>query len=122
MTDAHTVTDWVDAYRAAWETNAPDNIRALFTDDAHYLHEPDDEPEIGHNAIIAGWLESRDEPGTTTWRWELIGLDGDRAFVRGFTDYLDTGKLYSNLWVIDFAPDGRVSSFTEWWVKRPGSA
>jgi hypothetical protein len=47
-------------------------------------------------------------------------MDGDRAFVRGFTRYVapddpDPGP-FANLWVIDLAPDGRASRFVEWWM------
>ena len=56
--------DWVAGYIAAWESNDPAQIGALFTDDAVYLTSPDAEPRRGRDAIVAGWLEDLDEPGT----------------------------------------------------------
>jgi hypothetical protein len=44
--------------------------------------------------------------------------------VEGWTDY-DRGEgapwaeAFANIFVIDFAPDGRARSFREWWVQRP---
>ena len=37
MADA--ITNWIDLYRRAWESNEPDDIRALFTEDAEATEE-----------------------------------------------------------------------------------
>ena len=115
---------WVEAYENAWKTNEPDDIRALFTEDAVYFTQPWGEPWAGADAIVAGWLEARDEPGTYEFEWEIAGVDGDRVFVQGRTDYaasdeLPDGRVYSNLWVIDLDDDGRARAFTEWYMKQP---
>lgn len=120
MTDHETVAAWVTGYRQAWDSNTDDDIRALFTDDGEYLGGPSDTPIAGPDAIVASWISQADRPGDTTFEWRVIGIDGDTAFVQGTVDYVD-GKLYDNLWVIRFADDGRARSFTEWWMKRPGS-
>jgi len=120
MTDTATVSNWVAAYRTAWGSNADADIRALFTDDADYLFGPSDEPVHGGDAIVATWLSRAEAPDDTTFSWNVVGIDGDLAFVQGKVDYTD-GQLFDNLWVIRFAGDGRATSFTEWWMKRPGS-
>jgi hypothetical protein len=120
MIDTATITDWVTAYRKAWGTNADDDIRALFTDDGVYLGGPSDAPITGIDAIVASWLSQAEKPDDTTFEWHVAGVDGDTGFVEGRVDYID-GRLYDNLWVIRFAEDGRARSFTEWWMKRPGS-
>ena len=118
-TDTRTVTDWVDGYRRAWESNDPRDIGALFTDDATYRDHPSQvDAPAGRDAIVASWLASKDEPGDTTFAYEVAGLSGDRAFVQAVTDYVKAGDVYDNLWVIDFAPDGRANAFTEWYMKR----
>ncbi|WP_347976611.1 nuclear transport factor 2 family protein [Microbacterium sp. ProA8] len=114
---------WVEAYENAWKTNEPDDIRALFTDDAAYYTQPWGEPWAGADAIVAGWLEARDESGTYEFEWEIAGVDGDRVFVDGRTDYapndeLPDGRRYRNLWVIDLDEDGRARSFTEWYMTQ----
>jgi limonene-1,2-epoxide hydrolase len=120
MTDIATVSAWVTAYRTAWQSNLDADIRALFTDDGDYRFTPSDEPVHGIDAIVATWLSRADAADDTTFSWQVIGIDGDLAFVQGRVDYTD-GQLYDNLWVIRFAADGRATSFTEWWMKRPGS-
>jgi ketosteroid isomerase-like protein len=117
QTMTKTVETWVANYRAAWESNDPVQIRALFTDDAVYARVPHD-PKAwrGVDAIVEGWLSIQDEPGSTTFEWELLGVAGDLAFVQGASVY--SRVTYDNLWVLRLAPDGRVSEFTEWYMAR----
>jgi|SRR5690554_2650707 len=111
-----TVARWVESYRRAWESNEPDDIRALFTDDAQYFTEPWEEPWRGHDQIVDGWLEARDEPGDTTFEWEVVAVDDNTAVVRAITDYIAESTYY-NVWVIHFGADDRADSFAEWWMK-----
>jgi hypothetical protein len=115
------VDRWVEGYVRAWETNDPEDIDALFTDDARYYTAPWRKPWSGRDGIVEGWLERKDEQGQWSFRWEVIGIDGDLAFVRGWTDYPHEGETYDNLGVIRVAADGRCSEFTEWWMERNGS-
>ncbi|HEV7184466.1 MAG TPA: nuclear transport factor 2 family protein [Leifsonia sp.] len=117
MSDA--ITNWIDLYRRAWETNDPDDIRALFTEDASYRTEPFAEPWDGHLEIVEGWLDAQDDPGAAAFEWRLAGREGPLHFVEGLTEYRD-GPTYSNLWVIRLAPDGRAEEFTEWWMEQDG--
>ncbi|NNC11781.1 nuclear transport factor 2 family protein [Planctomonas sp. JC2975] len=110
------VQHWIEGYLRAWESNEPDDIRALFTDDATYRTAPFRDPWRGADDIVTEWIRRKDEPGDAAFTWELSGEDGDRAFVQGTTVYDDI--TYSNLWVIDFAPDGRAAAYTEWWMDR----
>lgn len=130
MTDTNTVSTWIAGYERAWASNDPEGIHALFTPDAVYLTAPFSEPRIGADAIVSGWLEDQDSPEGYSFSWSVAGLDGDLAFVEGETTYHATanqeGRVYSNLWVIRFAGDGRATSFTEWYMRQssaggPGS-
>lgn len=113
------VDRWIEGYVRAWTTNDTADIGALFTDDAEYRTEPWAEPWAGRDAIVAGWLDAKDDPGTWTFRSEPLALAGDTAFVRAWTDYTDgTPRRYHNLWVIRFSGDGRAASFTEWFMKQ----
>lgn len=115
------VEDWVQRYLVAWDSNEPDDIRALFAEDGTYRFHPWDEPLQGANAIIAEWTgDSRDEAGDHTFTWTVIAVDGPTAVVQGHTHY-DDGDVYDNLWVVELADDGRATAFTEWYMEPPDS-
>jgi len=113
---------WMSRYERAWASNDPDDIRALFTDDAEYRTAPWREPWRGADGIVAGWIEHGDDPGTYTFSWDLLDASPSRYLVHGHTAYLDgatTTARYSNLWIIELVADGRARAFTEWWMKEP---
>ncbi|KAB2341370.1 nuclear transport factor 2 family protein [Actinomadura rudentiformis] len=114
-----TLSAWIGGYRRAWESNDPDDILALFTPDAVFFTEPYATPFRGHEEIVAGWLAKRDEPGAATFTWEPVTETPELGVIRARTDYPALGETYSNLWVICFAPDGRATEFTEWWMEHP---
>lgn len=117
MTDA--VRQWIENYVRAWASNKPEDIGALFTEQAVYATRPDDpDPWRGREQIVERWLAGRDEPGDWTFEWTQLGSDGGRAFVQGVTVYAGDRPTYDNLWVIDLAGDGRASAFTEWFMAR----
>jgi ketosteroid isomerase-like protein len=122
QTDPQTnaLTTWMTAYRKAWESNAPADIGALFTDDAVYYKEPFTEPLRGRDAIIAMWLEHQDAPGTTNFTWKPLSITDGLAFIQGETD--NTTVRYSNLWVIRLTVDdnrvAQATEFTEWWMDQ----
>jgi ketosteroid isomerase-like protein len=114
-----TAADWIEGYKKAWASNAPDDIRALFTDDATYLTSPMSEPRVGVDAIVAGWIDDADAPGDATFEYEVLSDDGELAFVQGVTEYVaPRSQVYLNLWVIRFAADGRATEYTEWYMER----
>lgn len=108
---------WLDGYLRAWDSHAPDDIRAIFTSDAVYRFEPWTPPLQGQDAIVAAWTERRDEPGSYEFEGGVNAVDGRRAIIEGVTRY-DAGTTYSNLWVVDLADDGRAEAFTEWWMDQ----
>jgi uncharacterized protein (TIGR02246 family) len=113
------VTDWVQRYVVAWNSNDPDDIRALFTEDAHYLTEPYADPWRGPDEILHGWLDHKDEPGETDFAFEVIAIEDDLAIVRGRTLYRTPPRTYDNLWEITLDRNGKATRFVEWWMKLP---
>ena len=118
MIDRAAVRRWVDGYLQAWSTNDPDELAALFTEDARYWTLPTRPPIEGRDAIIRDWLDRADQPGTWTARLDILAVDGDVAVVQGEVDYAGSDDDFANLWVIKFADDGRCAEFTEWWIAR----
>jgi uncharacterized protein (TIGR02246 family) len=110
---------WVDGYVRAWNSNDPAEIGALFGQDAAYYTEPYQPPWRGREEIVRQWLEHRDEPGQTEFRWQPVAVTPEVAVVQGETVYHTPPRTYSNLWVIRLDADGRCAEFTEWWMRHP---
>ena len=117
---------WLERYRAAWTTDDPRQIGDLFTDDATYAPRPFGKPWEGRDAIVANWIELGDSQNPWQFESELLAVEGDTGVFRGLTTYAaqdnEPEEVYSNIWVIHLAPDGRARSFAEWWVQRPNPA
>jgi ketosteroid isomerase-like protein len=118
---ADEVQAWLDAYLAAWQSYDPAQIGALFAEDASYAYHPWDTGDAvlhGRDAIVANWLDDRDEPGSWQAEYRPLLIDGDRAISTGVTRYAD-GEVYDNLWVLAFDDRGRCTEFVEWFMLRP---
>jgi hypothetical protein len=116
MPSQEQVTEWMDGYRRAWETNDPEDIGGLFTEQALYCTEPYAAPWRGRTAIVGNWIGRKDEPGATEFWWQPLAIDGEVAIVQGQTVYSTPPQTYSNLWVIRLDSGGRCTEFTEWWM------
>lgn len=126
------VQAWLDRYVRAWETYDPALIGELFSDAAEYRYHPWDEPIRGRDAIVQSWVapegsaSGRDEPGTYLGRYSPWAIEGERAVAVGESLYwTDAGRAtldqaYDNAYLLEFDPDGRCRSFTEWYIRRPG--
>ncbi|WP_158861666.1 nuclear transport factor 2 family protein [Leifsonia sp. AG29] len=110
--------EWVQRYLIAWRSNDPNDIRALFTEDAVYEYEPSAEPLRGREAIVRSWVDHPDQPGIWSFEWKIFLERPGLAIVRGCTDYVGR-KLFDNLWIVQLAEDGRATRFTEWFMERP---
>ncbi len=121
--DREQVMRWVAGYEAAWRDSDRDAVEKLFTDDAQYLRSPYAEPLVGLAAIRDFWLA--DEDVTFTMTASPVAVEGVDAVVRVEVLYgPPTHQEYRDLWVLRFAPDGRVDDFEEWayWPDKPYTA
>jgi hypothetical protein len=109
---------WVERYVRAWNTNAPEDIRALFAVDARYRTEPYAHPWKGHDGIVSGWLEAKDEPGDTEFDYAVLVATDDIGIVKGETVYKSADRRYSNLWEIRLDDKDECTEFVEWWMKH----
>jgi hypothetical protein len=119
MDERKPLAEWIAGYVRAWNSNEPDDIGALFTDDAEYRTRPYLDPWRGRLEIVDRWLEIKDEPGVADFTWDTVVDTPEVSVIEGTTVYRDPPETYSNLWVIRLESDGRCRSFTEWWMKHP---
>lgn len=124
------VQRWLDRYIDAWRANAAEAIEALFTDDVVYRYRPyggEDHADQGRTALVATWLEERDEPDSWEAAYEVYAVDGDRAVAVGYSRYLAMAerpeRTYYNCFLLRFADDGKCAEFTEYYMEeRPADS
>jgi mRNA interferase MazF len=119
MMNSATVAAWVDGYIQAWNSNDAMDIGRLFTVDAAYYTGPFDPPWRGREAIVQNWLDRQDASGDTAFRYEILASTAETGIIRGWTQYHQPPREYSNIWLIRFDPHGQCREFTEWWLERP---
>lgn len=108
--------DWLDGYERAWRSPGTVGLRELFTDDASYITAPYREPHVGLAAIGELWDAEREGPDEVfSMSSEIVAIDGEIAVVRLDVSYGDPpSREYRDLWLIEFAADGRCRAFEEW--------
>jgi ketosteroid isomerase-like protein len=116
------VMRWVERYERAWRDRDADAVEALFSPDAQYLQSPYEPPHVGLDAIKAFWSDDDEDGEAFTMSAEPVAVDVPNAVVRVEVHYGDPVRQeYRDLWVLRFAPDGRVELFEEWayWPDKP---
>jgi ketosteroid isomerase-like protein len=114
---------WVAEYERAWRESDRLAVGGLFTEDAAYRPSPYEPSELGLDAIKEFW--ANDAGKTFVMAARVVAVDGDVAVVRVDVQYLTpTEQEYRDVWLLRFAPDGRVADFEEWayWPGKPYSA
>jgi ketosteroid isomerase-like protein len=118
MTDTRQRFDaWVQEYLQAWESNDPEDIGRLFSEEADYFTSPWRKPWRGRAPIVQGWLERKDPPGTWSFEYEVVTAEGSQGVVRGVTRYDEPDPDYVNLWLIRLDDTGRCDEFVEYWME-----
>jgi SnoaL-like domain len=119
------VQHWLERYVSAWDTYEPDEIGALFGDDAEYRYQPWAEPVVGRDAIVASWLDGKDEPASWAAHYDVWSFDGERASAFGESRYLNPDgsfrTVYYNHFALRFDGHGRCVEFVEYYMKLPES-
>lgn len=110
--------DWMDAYLAAWTSNDPVLIAALFSSDAVYDPQTADGELHGHAEILEWWRAIDDDPDNWDFEWLPLVETDEVAVVTGTTRYFDPEASYRNLFVIKFDEDDLCRDFTEWYIEE----
>lgn len=110
---------WMQGYLKAWTSNDPDEIGALFTEDAKYYTQAFRQPWAGRDTIVKGWMGRVDEQGNWDFEYEIITVDGQVGVIEGLTTYREPPTAYKNIWFVTLDADGRCQEFKEFWIQRP---
>ena len=122
MIDTTDIDSWLKRYRAAWLSDDPAAIAALFTSDVRYFTAPFNEPLVGTEAVSAYWLEQGESRLPWTFDYEVVAREGDLHVVRAVTRYpngtagASGAEEFHNLWLVTLSGDGRVREFVEYFM------
>jgi hypothetical protein len=113
---------WLQRYGAAWEARDGDLAAALFTPGGVYCWGPFDPPLEGREAIRDRWRQATETQRDVSFRHEVLGTDGSRAFVRWWSTFsvpaAGSRTELDGVFVLDFAEDGLCARLQEWWLAR----
>jgi hypothetical protein len=114
--DEASVRSWVESYERAWRTAGTGPVDELFAPDATYQMAPFQEPHRGLPAIRVLWEAERVGPDEEfEMDFEVVAVDEPRAVVRLEVRYgRPHHPVFRDLWVLEFAGDGRCRAFEEW--------
>jgi ketosteroid isomerase-like protein len=113
--DDRALGDWLDRYFAAWASNDPADVAALFAPDAVYAVSPFAEPWRGRDEIVARWTEGGGELLRHAYRVLAPGIAHWNVVVR-----LDGGPVIEQdgILLLAFDAAGRCTEHREWYAKR----
>ncbi len=118
------VAQWLEKYIEAWRSYDTQIVGELFSKDATYRFQPWGDPVTGRDAIIANWLEERDDPDSWDAEYEPYAVDGDNVVTVGWTHYFTEDRktidrTYYNVWLMKFNKSGECTEFVEVYMERP---
>jgi len=118
--DKAAVRRWMQAYRDAWVSNTPDDVAALFTDDAVYSLDAFAPPWRGREEIVRRWTIGISQ--RVDMSFDVIAIDGDVAVVHWRVITQNAGDPvrieYDGVLQLRFAADGRCAAYGEWFFRR----
>jgi ketosteroid isomerase-like protein len=107
---------WLGAYFAAWRSNDPNDVAALFTEDAIYFVGPFAEPWNGRDAIVERWTAGG--AGEIDAAWDVLSVAERPASLTGTWKDAGAAREVDGILVLRFADDGRCREHREWYVAR----
>jgi ketosteroid isomerase-like protein len=120
MIEETRIRDWLAAYRHAWTTEDPDEIGALFSEDARYFTAPYRPPLEGVRAITDYWVGEHEAAIPWSFEYQVLAQEGDLFVVRAVVAYPEGARdaegptTFINLWLVTLGDDGRASEFVEY--------
>ena len=121
--DLDAFTGWLERYFAAWATNDPVEVGALFSEDAVYSFGPFSGEARGREEIVRRWVLGGVQPGLETW-FEPLAVHGERGMAHWRVSFEEgQGRTQMDgILVCDFDAQGRCTLHREWYhVLGPGS-
>lgn len=111
---------WLDAYFAAWISNEPGDVEALFDEDATYSVGPFAEAWRGREEIVRRWTGGAQVD--VEYAYEILAVEGDTGLAHWNVKARAKGEPSRGEWdgilLITFTQGGRCLDHREWLAHR----
>lgn len=120
--DTAAIDRWMAGYLAAWDSDDPADVAALFAEDARYYTTPFSQPHVGVDDIVNWWARNGDSQLEWSFEYDVVAREGSLYVVRGVTTYPegfgegDVARIYHNIWLVTLDESGRATEFVEYWM------
>jgi ketosteroid isomerase-like protein len=112
-------TDWLDAYKRAWETRDPEAAANLFTANATYQETPFEDPVRGREGIRDYWSDVTRYQEGIEFSYEVLATTetgGIAHWRSGFTRLTSNSAVeLDGIFLVKLDADGKCTEFREWW-------
>ena len=113
------LTQWLEGYKAAWETRDADKAAALFTPDATYQDEAFTPAHVGAQGIKDYWTKVTAGQRDVKFQYQLLSVKGNTGIAHwaaqfAVADTPATIKL-DGVFLLEFDAGGKCRSLREWW-------
>ena len=117
--DLDDLRTWLDRYFAAWRSNDPSQVEALFAPHAVYSYGPFRDEARGRDEIVRRWVRGGEQPGLRC-AFEPLAVEGDRGVAHWRVSFDDGGgrSELDGILVLDFDDEGRCVLHREWYDHR----
>ncbi len=118
---------WLEAYGRAWEEQDPEQVVALFSDDATYQETPFSEPLRGRAAIQEYWRRAVVQAQKQVqFGFEILAIRENLAFASWDSSFtrISTGKrvYLDGIFVLNFDDHNLCRELREWWMRKESEA
>ena len=117
--DLRSFDAWLERYFSAWASNDPDQVAALFSEDAEYSWGPFRESAHRREDIVRTWVAGG-APPDLRYRYEPIAVEGDRGVAHWSVTFRGDHGLteLDGILVCTFDVTGRCTLHREWYDQR----
>ena len=122
--DLDGLDDWLRRYFDAWVSNEPDEVAALFSEDAEYHVDPFSGPRMrGRDEIVVRWTSHPEAQQDVRWSYEPLAVAGERGIAQWRVSFAPNGVAdqrteIDGILLVDFDGHRRCTVHREWQVTR----
>lgn len=115
------LTQWLEGYKAAWETRDAEKAAALFTPTATYQDEAFTPPHVGSQGIKDYWSKVTAGQRDVKFQYQVLSIKGNTGIAHWSAQFAvaeanpATTIALDGVFLLEFDAGGKCSSLREWW-------